>query len=363
MIQAKIVSAAMAGALVFPGTGISTARHDAGPDPVSAIAGTGFAKVGDLIDLVPVAGPLATGILEPLFRAAEALPIVGGFAKVVVDTYDRDHAGYGSGPGFSMPSGSGTSPGAGAPSKPSSPSLNLPSLNWPSLGQSSTPSLPNWSPPTTSSKPSLPSPSMPSNPSPPSVSLPNASLPSGPSLPSLNLPSGSGIPATTKPAASAKPAATTKKTAPAHHAAARQPVAFPKVPFRIRQRGAGHGGCAATGVASATVSVASTCGIATVWVYDHSTGEVHPSTDAQSCLAAPLADNAMATVQACASLKPWMRHWYLSVSRRMYVLDGQHYNKWRFLGVPGPADASLAVGGASQKVLPSVAQWDLPTTG
>jgi hypothetical protein len=55
VIQAKIASAAMAGVLPFPGTGPSAARHDAGPDPVSAVAGTGSAKVGDLIDLMRLA--------------------------------------------------------------------------------------------------------------------------------------------------------------------------------------------------------------------------------------------------------------------------------------------------------------------
>lgn len=111
-----IIHATVAGALLLPGASLAAAHAtDQGPDPISAAFGAGLAIIGDAMHAVPIVGPISTSILEPLFRAADSLPVIGGVAAAAYEDFDKDQGGHPISPLFTPPTAPTPAPAGSAP--------------------------------------------------------------------------------------------------------------------------------------------------------------------------------------------------------------------------------------------------------
>jgi hypothetical protein len=147
-------------------------------------------------------------------------------------------------------------------------------------------------------------------------------------------------------------ASTSSGSSAGKHAA--QTASFPSGRFQLRQGTSGSESCLVKGPSSAAVP--GPCDPAAAWIYQSSTGELHPATDNAACLVAPSTNLDMVAVGSCSSATSWAKHWYLSGTHRLFVRDTSEHGSWRFLGAPG----ALVVGGVDQRDVPAVPVWSLP---
>jgi hypothetical protein len=354
-----MIAAAMAGTLVLPAAGAGAAiEHgsDTPPplsnaslstNPLFSLAGDGFAAIGDLMHAVPILGPLAAGVAEAAFCAANFVPVVGAVTKASVNKFDKDQkqgngcASSTSSAGSSTSSASAATSPSGSSTGSSSPSGTLPSISSPATHHHHSPS---------------------------SIST-IASTGAGSTATDHG--TGTGHSTATDHSIPADHNATTatdhgtagatdhgmgsalsSSSADKHIA---QDVTFPKHPFQLRQGGGDTVNCLVQGGAMGT-AVPGPCDAAAAWVYQSDTGELHPAADGAACLIAPTKDLNMVTIRSCTSAISWARHWYLSGTRRLFVRDADEHDSWRFLGAPG----ALVVGGVSQRSVAAVPVWSFP---
>jgi hypothetical protein len=340
MILESMIAAAMAGALALPvasaGGSAGTARHAAdtpppaaATNPLLALAGAGFAAIGDLANAVPIVGPLATGIAEGVVCATESIPLFGLLATATVNKYasDQKQKSACAASGNASSSSSGPSSSGPAPSRPA-PSGAAPS------GTAS------------------------------SGAAPSGTASSGPAPSTATGSSGSdrGSNASDHGASATGHSTTSDHSGSTDHATVTHRlsagVTFPKDPFQIRQgMGAGEN-CLITGTPAGGITPAKTgrCDASAAWVYQSGTGELHPASSRGTCLISQTRNLAMVTIGSCATVTSWTKHWYLSGTGRLFVKDADEYGSWRFLGAPG----ALVVGGVSQTALPGVPVWSFP---
>ncbi len=348
MILGPMIAAAMAGALALPAVGTATAGGRgvdtppapppaaASTNPLLSLVGAGFAAIGDAMHAVPILGPLAADVGEGAFCAAEFVPVVGDVAKASVNKFDKDQKqGNGCASGSSSGSSTGSSTGSSSTGSAAGSAAGKSSSTGSSAGKSS----------------------------------------QGGSL-SLNVglsgTSGSGHASATDhtsaadhsgasdhaaksdhPGASAHGSASTSSgSSAAKHAA--QTASFPSGRFQLRQGTGGNESCLVKGSSSAAIP--GPCDPASAWIYQSSTGELHPATDSAECLVAPSTNLDMVAVSSCSSATSWAKHWYLSGTHRLFVRDTSEHGSWRFLGAPG----ALVVGGVDQRDVPAVPVWSLP---
>jgi hypothetical protein len=338
MILGPMIAAAMAGALALPvaGTGRADTPPPAAPastNPLVALAGDGFAAIGDIFHAVPILGPLATGVAEHAFCAAEYIPVAGAVAKASVKKFDNDQN-----------QGGVCSQGM---SSSTSPSATSGSSDTASTGGSSATGTGGAT--TGTAKPS-------------SGSDSGAATSADHSAASDHTSTADHASASDHPAAANHPAAADHPAAPDHAAAghgaaaasgkhAAQVIAFPSGRFQLRQPG---GNCLVKG--GGATAEPGTCDAASAWVYQTDTGELHPATDSATCLLAPTKNLEMISIASCASAASWAKHWYLSNNYRLYVRDTSDNGTWRFLGAPG----ALVVGGADERSISAIPSWTLP---
>jgi hypothetical protein len=428
MILGPMIAAAMAGALALPvaGTGATasrgtdttpttTAAPGAASSPAAAsapassnplasladglvsLAGAGFAAIGDVGHAVPILGPLATGVAEHVFCAAESIPVAGAVAKASVNKFDKDQS-QGDACASATPTGStasttsttstgGASSGkapwrhsfkhsspADSSSLGASPSGSSP-MGAPSTGAASTGGssigLPMGAPPAgaASTGPAATAPSDHTSPADHTSLTDHASASdhapasSDHSSALVHMPTSDHAPASDHTSSSdhgpmpGHSATSDHKPASASSASGKvvaQDVTFPKHPFQLRQGSGSNENCLVKG--SAGTAAPGPCDASAAWIYQAATGELHPATDSVACLIAPSKDLEMVSVSSCTSALSWARHWYLSGTRRLYVRDADEHDSWRFLGAPG----ALVVGGVEQRNVPAVPVWSFP---
>jgi hypothetical protein len=403
MILGSMVAAALAGALALPvaGTGSVAGRNADTPppsanaavsaNPLVSLVGAGFAAIGDLAHAVPILGPLGTNVAEHAFCAVNDVPLIGAVTKASTDKFDKDQQqgngcasgtsatsptrksspgkpGSGksssTGPGSIGPGSSGTAPAGSSAASPPAGSLTIPtsstspssSLPSGSAGSGSGPSG------NTASRAGASTASAGSTAAPLSRASDHTSTPDHKSASdhtaapdhksASDHSSASDHKSATADAGKSKAAALASKAAPAGKAAM-QAVTFPAGRFQLRQGSGPNETCLIAG--SGTTAVPGPCDATAAWTYQ--SGELHPAASSGACLVAATKELEMVSISSCSTAKSWTSHWYLSGTRRLYVRDTDEHGSWRFLGAPG----ALVVGGVSQRNLPAVPVWNLPT--